>query len=107
MTLYCILNLVSDRIQNLVLIERIIIHGAFEQAYVTSNIINISTFYIYYIYRTISKIAVFWSQIFGHVPGVEANFEKIKNVITPVKNKVDDLKLGVEFFYTNLMKSVQ
>ena len=32
------------------LIERIIIHGAFEQAYVTSNIINISTFYIYYIY---------------------------------------------------------
>ena len=88
MTLYCILNLVSDRIQNLVLIERIIIHGAFEQAYVTSNIINISTFYIYYIYRTISKIAVFWSQIFGHVPGVEANFEKIKNVITPVKIKL-------------------
>ena len=31
------------------LIERIIIHGAFEQAYVTSNIINISTFYTYYI----------------------------------------------------------
>ena len=33
------------------LIERIIIHGAFEQAYVTSNIINIST------YRTISNIS--------------------------------------------------
>ena len=39
------------------LIERIIIHGAFEQAYVTSIIINISTFYIYYIYRTISNIS--------------------------------------------------
>ena len=41
----------------IMLIERIIIHGAFEQAYVTSNIINISTFYTYYIYRTISNIS--------------------------------------------------
>ena len=41
----------------IMLIERIIIHGAFEQAYVSSIIINISTFYIYYIYRTISNIS--------------------------------------------------
>ena len=80
----------------IMLIERIIIHGAFEQAYVTSNIINISTFYVYYIYTATfptlahgwRSIAVFWSQIFGHVRGVEANFEKIKNVITPVKIKL-------------------
>ena len=51
------------------------------------------------------SITVFWSQIFGHVRGVEANFEKIKNVSS--KNKVDDLKLGVGFFYANMMKSVQ
>ena len=39
------------------LIERIIIHGAFEQAYVTSIIINISTFYTIYTNRTISNIS--------------------------------------------------
>ena len=39
---------------------------------------------------------MFLSRIFGHVRGVEANFEKIKNVINSSKNKVDDLKLGVE-----------
>ena len=101
MTLYYILNLVSDRIQNNVNWTHYYSRCVWAcicyfQYYKHLYFLVCILYSIYTIYtapfptlaRGWRSITVFLSRIFGHVRGVEGNIEKIKNVITSIKIKL-------------------
>ena len=101
MTLYYILNLVSDWIQNNVnwthYYSRCVWAGiCYFQYYKHLYFLVCILYSIYTIYtapfptlaRGWRSITVFLSRIFAHVRGVEGNIEKIKNVITSIKIKL-------------------